>query len=81
VKPISVSVGGRDIQARQVTIHPFAKDQARNRMFGFADLKLVAVLSEDVPGWYYSLSAEAPSTVGGKETGYSNILTLDPETL
>ncbi|WP_413205982.1 hypothetical protein [Rhodospirillum sp. A1_3_36] len=81
VKPVSVTLDGRDIQAQQVTIHPFAKDQARDRMFGFADLKVVAILSEEVPGWYYSLSAEAPRTVGGKETGYSNVLTLDRETL
>ncbi|MCF8481950.1 MAG: hypothetical protein K9H25_16115 [Rhodospirillum sp.] len=81
VKPVSVTLNGRDVQAQEVTIHPFAKDEARARMFGFADLELVAVLSEDVPGWYYSLSAKAPSEGGGADPGYSNRLTLEPEAM
>ncbi|MBP1883794.1 hypothetical protein [Sinorhizobium mexicanum] len=74
--PVSRRYQNRDIAAREVTIRPFTKDKARERMGRFAELALVVTVSEDVPGWYYSLVATVPSAAGGAEAGYSNAITL-----
>ncbi len=79
IRPLSVPIGGHDVAAQEITLHPFADDAARDRMSGFADLALVAVVSEDVPGWYYSLTASAPAAPGEVGPGYSNAIALLPE--
>ncbi len=79
-RPVVLSLDGRTIAAQEITLHPFVTDAARDRMSGFADLALVAVVSEEVPGWYYSLSATAPAAPGEVGPGYSNAITLLPET-
>ena len=52
-------VGGRTVETRTIRIYPFAEDPNRDRMKGFGDLELRVTMSEDVPGWYMSLVAEA----------------------
>lgn len=76
IVPVSVRVGNRDVAASQVTLRPFAKDKARGQMGRFAELALAVTVSEDVPGWYYSLKATVPEGVGPAEIGYSNAITL-----
>jgi hypothetical protein len=52
-------VDGRTVATRTIRIYPFAEDPNRDRMKGFGDLELRVTMSEDVPGWYMSLVAEA----------------------
>lgn len=63
---------GREVSGQEVRVLPFAADAARDRMAGFADLAIVAVVSPEVPGWYYSLAAEAPAQRGSDAAGYSS---------
>ena len=76
IVPVSVRVGDRDIAARQVTIRPFAKDKARDQMGRFAELALDVTVSQDVPGWYYSLKASVPEGSTPADISYSNAITL-----
>ena len=79
IRPVELTLGGATVAAQEVTLIPFANDAARDRMSGFADLALVAVVSDAVPGWYYSLTATAPAAPGAAGPGYSNAITLLPE--
>ena len=59
---------GAEVPATEVALRPFAEDPNRARLGRFADLEIRVVVSEDVPGWYLSLSAEAPEAEGGYAT-------------
>lgn len=76
IVPVSVRIGDRDVAARQVTIRPFAEDKARGQMGRFAELALAVTVSQDVPGWYYSLKASVPEGSTPADIGYSNAITL-----
>ncbi|MBC7736571.1 MAG: hypothetical protein H7245_04935 [Candidatus Saccharibacteria bacterium] len=76
IVPVKIRLGDRDISALQITLHPFGQDPNRKRMGSFADLALVVIVSEVVPGWYYSLMSTAPADPAGQGTGYSNAITL-----
>ena len=51
-----------DIQT--VRFAPFEGDPNKDRMQGFGDLVLSVTVSQEVPGWYLSLVAEAPGAEG-----------------
>lgn len=53
------SFNGETISVRTVRLFPFANDPNRDRMQGFGDMVLSVTVSEDVPGWYLRLVAEA----------------------
>ncbi|APG94093.1 hypothetical protein [Sinorhizobium americanum] len=73
---VSLRHQNADIRARVVTIRPFRNDKARERMGRFSELALTVTVSEDIPGWYYSLAATVPAASGGNEAGYSNAITF-----
>ncbi|MEM9577772.1 MAG: hypothetical protein AAF999_12250 [Pseudomonadota bacterium] len=52
-------VAGRTVQTRTIRIYPFLNDPNRDRMKGFGDLELRVTMSDEVPGWYMALVAEA----------------------
>jgi hypothetical protein len=52
-------VNGETIKTKTIRMEPFAGDPNRDRMRGFGDLVLTVTMSDDVPGWYLSLVAEA----------------------
>ena len=56
VSPADVS---EDAGTVSVVIRPFEGDLNAARMQGFGDLALTVVMSEEVPGWYQSLTAQA----------------------
>lgn len=58
IREETIRIGGRDVSARSVTLHPFEGDPNRERMKGFEDLALTITMSDEVPGWYYELKAE-----------------------
>ncbi|WP_018237750.1 hypothetical protein [Ensifer sp. BR816] len=76
VVPVSRRYRNRDIAARQVTIRPFTKDRARERMGAISQLALAVTVSDEIPGWYYSLVATVPAATGKAGAGYSNSITL-----
>ena len=49
---------------RTVDVRPFENDLNLARMRGFGDLVLSATVSEETPGWYLRLVAEAPGPGG-----------------
>lgn len=80
VQPNEVTMGeaefdGQTIETQTVTMQPFAEDPNRAQMRGFGDLELTVTMSEDVPGWYLSLVAEAPGPEGGD--GYRSEVTFE----
>jgi hypothetical protein len=62
VEEVAVPWEGGTIPATQVALRPFAGDAHRDQLGAFADLEIRVVVSEEVPGWYVSLDAEAPAT-------------------
>lgn len=73
VEPVTFRIGGQEIAAQRVTIQPFAKDAARDRMGPFADLALSVTVAKAIPGWYGRIEARTPADVPG---AFSNELTL-----
>jgi hypothetical protein len=52
-------VNGQTIKTQTIRLYPFKDDPNQERMRGFGDLELRVTMSDDVPGWYMSLVAEA----------------------
>ncbi|MGC9418845.1 MAG: hypothetical protein ACP5EN_07715 [Rhodovulum sp.] len=76
VEEVEAPFGGGEVQARALTLHPFEDDPNRARMRGFADLAVTVTMSEEVPGWYHSLTARVADPAGGAPI-YAARLTLD----
>jgi len=57
----SVTVGGKTLAAKQITIAPFAEDPNRARFEKFAGKTYVFLLSNDVPGVLYRVEARVPA--------------------
>ncbi|MBP0484698.1 hypothetical protein [Sagittula salina] len=53
-------VDGKVIPTQSVTLRPFENDPNADRMKGFDELELEVVMSDEVPGWYVSLTASVP---------------------
>ncbi|WP_323772479.1 hypothetical protein [Antarctobacter sp.] len=66
---------GRTIATRTISLYPFRDDPNRDRMQGFGDLELQVVMSDDVPGWYLALTADASGAEGGPV--YRSEITFD----
>ncbi|POF28324.1 hypothetical protein [Roseibium marinum] len=58
VRDLEISLDGRKLKARTIVLFPFKNDPASDKMRGVETLALTFTVSEDVPGWYYSLKAE-----------------------
>lgn len=65
---------GRTVPTTTITLRPFADDPNRDRMQGFGDLELSVTMSDEVPGWYLSLIAEA---AGNGDPVYRSELVFD----
>lgn len=52
-------VNGAEVATQTIRLRPFDGDPNANRMLGFGSLEMTVTMSEDVPGWYVSLVAEA----------------------
>ena len=59
VEPGEAVVNGKTVATKTVRLRPFAGDPNQDRMRGFGDLELSVTMSDEVPGWYLSLVAEA----------------------
>jgi len=52
-------INGAEVETQAIRLRPFEGDPNANRMQGFGALELTVTVSEEVPGWYVSLVAEA----------------------
>lgn len=80
VQPAEVETGeavydGRTVVTRIVRIRPFADDPNVERMQGFGTLEMRVVMSEEVPGWYLSLTAE--TSAGAEDAVYRSEVRFD----
>ena len=50
IETVSVDVKGDTLSAQEITFMPFQADKNRERMGAFADLKLIFVVSDEMPG-------------------------------
>lgn len=62
---VTVPWNGAEVAATEITLQPFENDARRAELGPFADLEIRVTVSEDVPGWYHSLSASTPATEAG----------------
>lgn len=68
-------IDGRTVATQTVSLFPFKNDPNHARMQGFGDLEMQVVMSEEVPGWYLSLTADAPGAEG--RPVYHSAITFD----
>ncbi|MFK7944683.1 MAG: hypothetical protein AB8B85_17490 [Paracoccaceae bacterium] len=50
IKEVNLDLDGASIAATEITFEPFVRDKNRARMGGFADLRLVFLVSDALPG-------------------------------
>jgi len=58
IKPATLTVAGKQVQAREIHIAPYREDPARSRYEKFAEKTLVLALSDDVPGSVVEMRSE-----------------------
>jgi len=75
LEDVKIEFGGKTIDAKKVTIAPFAKDPNRQKMQGYENSKFSFVMSKDIPGYFYELTADMVSTQPGSGK-LNNRLTL-----
>jgi len=63
-KPVTVEFGGKQVAASEITFRPFADSPDRARLREFADKSYHFIVSDDVPGGIYEVSAETPTGDG-----------------
>ena len=64
-RDITITVGGVDLAATEITVRPFVQDPNRARLRAFADKTYRFVVSAAVPGGIYQVQAETPAESGG----------------
>jgi hypothetical protein len=67
VKPVSVMVAGKSVQAHEIHIAPYREDPARSRYEKFAEKTFVFTLSDDVPGGVVEMRSELLPSGGGAD--------------
>ncbi len=65
LEDVKIEFGGKTIDAKKVTIEPFANDPNKAKMQGYENSKFSFVLSKDIPGYFYELNAELVSKQAG----------------
>ena len=63
ITPIKIKVAGKDVDATQILIKPFADDRDnRDRLGPFLNTSYTFVVSDAVPGSIYSIKIDTPDT-------------------
>lgn len=73
IENAGANFGGEDLPVQQITLRPFLGDKNVEKMQGYGELAMTFTMSEDIPGWYYSLVASAKGPNGEV---YNSALTL-----
>jgi hypothetical protein len=55
VRPISIQLDGRSVDAVQISVRPYDQDPLQRRFAAYADKTYVFTLSPDVPGMVYEM--------------------------
>ncbi len=66
IEPVRMTLDNATVEAKRVTLTPFADDDNRDRMGDFADLTIEVTVSDAVPGYYVALTARTPEGDGGR---------------
>ncbi len=79
VRPTDAEIGeamyqGQMVETQTIRMRPFEEDPNTERMQGFGALELKVVMSDDVPGWYLMLAADAGA---GAENVYHSEIAFD----
>lgn len=80
VTPAQVPWDGRQVDATEVTIHPYVKDALIDRFQAFERKEYRFVLSDAVPGGLYSITAATPAAVAGAEPVQVDSMALTGQT-
>ncbi len=67
VKPVSVTVAGKSVQAQEIRIAPYRDDPARSRYEKFAEKTFVFTLSDQVPGGVIEMRSQLLADGGSAE--------------
>lgn len=65
IKPIRIAFDGRDYDAKQIRIKPYANDPKREVFEKFADKAYTVIVADDLPGYVYEVSTEVPGEKPG----------------
>ena len=65
LEDVKVEFGGKTIDAKKITIVPFATDPNKHKMQGFENSTFTFILSKDIPGYFYELTADFFSSQPG----------------
>lgn len=73
IETVEMQVAGQTVTAQEIVFRPFAKDKNRARMGAFADMKLVFVVSDDLPGDIVTFRAETDGAAYSEEISFTRI--------
>lgn len=73
IQEVELSVGDQTVAAQEIVFEPFAKDKNRDRMGPFAEMKLVFVVSEDLPGDIVSFRAETDGAAYSEKINFARV--------
>jgi hypothetical protein len=65
VKPVTLTLAGKTVQAREIHIAPYRDDPARSRYEKFAEKTFVLTLSDQVPGGIVEMRSQLLAPEGG----------------
>lgn len=65
VEAVKLEVDGKSIDGHKITVTPFKNDPAKNRMNGYENSTFEIQVSDQVPGYFYRMSANYMSTGKG----------------
>ncbi len=65
LEDVKIEFGGKTVDAKKVTIQPFAADPNKDKMQGYENAKFSFVMSKDIPGYFFELTADFASAQPG----------------
>lgn len=65
VEETDIATDGKTVKGYRISVVPFANDPAKSRMNGYENSKLEIVLSDQIPGHFYTMSAQYMSNGKG----------------
>lgn len=66
IEPVRITVGGKEVDARKITVKPFENDPQKPRFREFAEATYQFTVSDAVPGTIYEIRIWTPDPAGGE---------------
>lgn len=76
MRAVSIRYAGRQVEATEVTVQPYADDPLKDRFKGLEGKSYILVLSNEVPGGVYQLRTVVLNPGGSGRPKLENVLTL-----